>query len=294
MRDISRRRVCVGLIGLAAAPLVACSDQAPVRPQVRNTQPLPPALPPQEFVNTPVSPAGVGLDAVIDINHNSEVQDFTAARVNSNILAVVHKASEGGDWRDPLYLQRRAQAESVGLLWGAYHFGTNQYPGNTQAEQFLQAAQPRENTLIALDLELNEANPGNSMDFFHAEDFVRTILAMTGRLPLLYVHPTWSNGGVMGRGRGRRTLGGTITSESILSRCDLWLADYRLQPELPLAWSGRGWRFWQYAGDGGSGGPYGVMTRSVSGIESCDRNLFQGDAASLFRYWNQDAGRGMV
>jgi lysozyme len=68
-------------------------------------------------------PAVAGLDAVIDLSHNVKVDDFAAVR-RSNILAVVHKATEGGDWIDPSYAGRRRQAEAAGLLWGAYHFGT--------------------------------------------------------------------------------------------------------------------------------------------------------------------------
>jgi lysozyme len=230
------------------------------------------------------------LDAVIDINHSCVVTDFAAVRNRGSILAVVHKASEGGDWLDPLYGVRRPQAEAAGLLWGAYHFGTRQYSGAQQAAAFLAAVQPGPATLMALDLEPNERHLANTMDIARAEDFVQTIYQATGRLPLVYTHPAWANGRPYGRAGAN--LGGAIGPHSILARCDLWLADYRMQPELPWAWANRGWRLWQYAGDDvrGGGGPFGSLSRAVGGVDRCDRNLFGGDASALYRFWTGGAG----
>ena len=60
---------------------------------------------------------------MIDISRSVTVSDFRRIR-QSNILGVIHKASEGGDYADTAYGARRPQAEAAGLLWGAYHFGT--------------------------------------------------------------------------------------------------------------------------------------------------------------------------
>jgi lysozyme len=224
-----------------------------------------------------------GLDAVIDISHNVQVSDFRAVR-NAGIMAVFHKVTEGGDWFDPSYGPRKAEAEQAGLLWGGYHFGTRQYPGAKQAHAFLSAAQPGPRTVLALDLEPNDRNPGNTMRVQQAEEFVRVVQQQTGRLPLLYIHPGWANGNAFGRRRLR--IDRPITNESILARCDLWLADYRDQPEVPDAWAGRGWKFWQYVADeSDSGTAYGATPRAIPGITHCDRNLFNGDLPALYRYW---------
>ncbi|EPY01500.1 glycoside hydrolase family 25 protein [Magnetospirillum fulvum] len=291
---VSRRMALMGLAAtvagctspprLARSPSSSASaipgapdDQGQLVPQPRRRPPAVPA-----YVD---DPALIGLDAVIDISHFNRVSNLALARSSSNILGVIHKATEGYDWVDPLYAQRRAACEAAGMLWGAYHFGTFERPGAEQARSFLAAAQPSSDTLLALDLELNDRNQSNSMDIVRAEDFVRTVLMATGRLPILYIHPAWADGEAMG-GRGR-TLGGAIRPGSMLAACDLWLADYRAQPELPSAWVGRGWRLWQYAGDGTSGGPFKPRTRQVAGIEKCDRNLFAADQATLIRYWKR-------
>ncbi|WP_422001600.1 glycoside hydrolase family 25 protein [Reyranella sp.] len=224
-----------------------------------------------------------GLDAVIDISHNVTVTDFDAVR-RSGQLAVIHKATEGGDWVDPSYGVRQKQAQQAGLLWGAYHFGTRQYSGSDQALAFLATVRPTITTLIALDLELNDGNPRNTMTLAQAEAFVATIQEKTGRLPVLYTHPEWADGRKLGR-RGV-SLGQPIQSGSLLARCDLWLADYRESPQIPSAWAGRGWTLWQYAGNHTEADvAYGSDRKAVSGVTHCDRNLYAGDVSSLKRYW---------
>jgi lysozyme len=242
------------------------------------------------------------------------VSDFRLVR-QSNILAVVHKASEGGDYADTACAQRRPQAETAGLLWGTYHFGTGQFSGAQQARFFLSVSRPGPRTLLALDLEANENNPSNSMSLQQAEDFVQAVAEATGRLPVVYVHPIWANGDPLpgsGLSFGARitpqsiiarcglwvadyhgdplpgsglSFGARITPQSIIARCGLWVADYHDSPEVPLAWAARGWRLWQYAGDESAGQPAYGQTNIVRGVSHCDRNLFNGDATALERFW---------
>src|SRR5260370_27676965 len=145
-----------------------------------------------------------GLDAVMDISHNVTVTDFPLVRRRSNILGVIHKATEGGDWVDPSFGVRRRQAEGAGLLWGGYHFGTHQYSGQQQANAFLAVCRPGPSTLMALDFEPNDGNPRTSMNLAHAEAFVQTVYQATGRFPPVYTHPSWAHGPPSARGRVRR------------------------------------------------------------------------------------------
>jgi lysozyme len=269
---ISRRRVLGGLTGLTVPALAGCGGRQATAPVSSYA------------ASEATRPSVPGLDAVIDISHNVTVSDFGAVR-SSNIHAVIHKATEGGDWVDRSYARNRSEAESKGLLWGAYHFGTRQYSGAEQAQHFLAVARPGPSTLLALDLEPNEGNPANSMRLAQAEAFVQTIQQRTGRLPLVYTHPKWANGTQYGR---RRTaLDQPVTPGSILARCDLWLADYRERPELPYAWADKGWKLWQYVADEDpSHAAYGTVPRAVPGVSHCDRNLFAGNESELYRFWN--------
>ena len=150
--------------------------------------------------------------------------------------------------------------------------------GEQQAAFFLAMSRPGPRTLLALDLEPNEGDPSNSMTLEQAEAFVQAVASATGRLPLVYVHPTWANGR---EGRGAR-----ITPGSILARCGLWVVDYHDSPEIPLAWATSGWRLWQYASDEYAGRRAHGQTTIVQGVSHCDRNLFNGDADALQRFWS--------
>jgi lysozyme len=272
---ISRRNV---LTGLAAGTIAGCSaPQAPRQASVAPDQY--PALPPQDLPPPdPIEPAAPsrttrGLDAVIDLSSHNTVSDFRLVRA-SNILGVIHKASEGDFYADPLCAERRSQAEAAGLLWGTYHFGKGDSPGAQQATFFLDSSRPTPRTLLALDLEPNEGDPSNSMTLVQAEAFVRAVGDATGRLPVIYIHPSWANGGLR------------ITGDSVLARCGLWVVDYHDTPQIPLAWATSGWRLWQYAsGEYASRRAHG-RNRLVQGVGGCDRNLFSGDTAALYRFWN--------
>ena len=271
---ISRRNLFGGLAGLGLPALAGCGG-------------TPPKGSGFDHDAATSRHAVPGLDAVIDISHNVTVTDFAAVR-RSNILAVIHKVSEG-DWIDPSYATRRRQAEAAGLLWGGYHFGTRQYSGAEQAATFLSACQPGPATVMALDLEPNERKPANTMRLAQAEEFVLAIQRATGRLPLVYTHPAWANGERYGR--HRLSLDRPVSPGSLLSRCNLWLADYRETPEIPHAWADRGWRLWQYAADETAANfAHGSEPRAVAGVGHCDRNLFAGDTAGLYRFWNSKTG----
>ncbi len=219
---------------------------------------------------------------MIDISRFVTVSDFRLVR-QSNILGVIHKATEGGDYLDAACAPRRPQAEAAGLLWGTYHFGTGQMSGAQQAAFYLSVTRPGPKTLLALDLEANENRARNSMRLDQAEAFVQAVAEATGRLPIVYVHPTWANGEPLPN--SGLSLGARITPASILARCGLWVADYHDSPEVPFAWEGKGWRLWQYAGDESAGRPAYGQTSIVKGVTHCDRNLFNGDSAGLHQFW---------
>lgn len=260
------------LSGLAASAAAGCGTRRTASP----TYQMPIAPPPPDR-------ASQGLDAVIDISRGVTVSDFRRVR-RSGMLGVIHKASEGGDYADTACAARRPQAEAAGLLWGTYHFGTGLESGERQAAFFLSMSRPGPRTLLALDLEANENNPSNSMSLDQAEAFVQAVARATGRLPVVYVHPTWANGEPLPN--SGLSFGARITPDSILARCGLWVADYHDSPEVPFAWAATGWRLWQYAGDESAGRPAYGQTTIVQGVSHCDRNLFNGDATGLRRFWS--------
>jgi lysozyme len=75
------------------------------------------------------------IDIVVDISYHNGDIDLAAAR-NAGIVAAFHKATQGAGYADPLYATNRATAQAAGILWGAYHFGTDG-DGVQQADFFL-------------------------------------------------------------------------------------------------------------------------------------------------------------
>ena len=202
------------------------------------------------------------FNGMIDLSHHNHVEDWAAVR-RAGIVAVVHKATEGATFRDPLYAARRTAARAAGLLFGSYHFSSG-VPVEKQAENYLTYADPRDDELMCLDWE--ESTAGADMTLGQAEAFVALVRERTGRLPVVY-----------GGGHLRETLAGV--ERSSLADCPLWYARFAPEPKgVPAIW-GR-WTFWQYTD--GSSGP---EPHAVDGLGAVDRNLFDGSDAEFRARW---------
>ena len=210
------------------------------------------------------------LNVVVDLFHLNTVNpsDGFHQMKNAGILGVIHKATQGTDFVDPEYDERRQRALSVDLLWGAYHFGTGE-DGTDQANHLLNIASPQPGQLMALDFEPNLI--GATMTRAQAEAFVTHIHGVTGVFPLLY----------SGQSFLQDQLGGLTTGQSVLCKCPLWIARYDpALPVLPLAFSS--FALWQY-----TDGAAGLQPHSVPGIGRCNRSKFNGDINALRAFWQK-------
>jgi lysozyme len=205
----------------------------------------------------------VGLNAVVDLSHHNGDVDFRRVAADG-IVGVIHKATQGTGYVDSRYAERREQALSAGLLWGAYHFGTGD-DGDAQANHFLSVVQPEPDTLVALDYEKNDQ--GSSMSLSGAVDFVTHVRSSMGRWPGFYRYATYLPG-----------FGGGVYDPAILVNCWLWLAEYGPEAHVPANW--REFKLWQYTD--GSAGP---EPHSVDGVGNCDRDTFNGDVGQLRALW---------
>jgi lysozyme len=201
------------------------------------------------------------LNVVIDISHFNGDVDLQQAAA-AGILGVIQKATQGLGFVDPTFTTNRQQAQSAGLLFGAYHFGTGG-DGVQQAEHLLRTLGDVSNTLLVLDLEANPVGPTMSLD--DARAFVTRVNAATGRFPGLY------SGSFI-----KETLGDA--SDPVLSQCWFWLAQYDPTPVVPANWPT--WTMWQY-----TDGAYGPEPHQVPGVGRCDRDMFNGPEQQLRRLW---------
>jgi len=201
------------------------------------------------------------LNVVIDISHHNANPDFQQAKV-AGILGVIHKATQGLTYKDPMYLTNRQKALDAGLLWGAYHFGDGT-DGAAQADFFLSVATPGPDTLVVLDFEPN--TQGATMSLDGARAFVSEVNTNLGRFPGLY------SGSLIKQQLGNNT-------DPILAQCFFWLAQYGSTAVVPANWPT--WTLWQY-----TDGNVGPQPHSVTGIGNCDRDKFNGDSDDLNKLW---------
>jgi GH25 family lysozyme M1 (1,4-beta-N-acetylmuramidase) len=178
----------------------------------------------------------------------------------------IHKATTGATGKDSAYAGRRQPASDAGLLWGAYHWGTNADVAK-QVQNFLKVAKPDENTLVALDY---ENTPGNQMTLAQAREFLTLVEKQLGRKAVLY------SGHLIKDGLGSK-------KDPFFGAHRLWLAQYSTTPVVQKSWST--YWLWQY-----TDGAKGPDPKKVPGIPGDSQNRldcdhYEGTAARLKADW---------
>lgn len=201
------------------------------------------------------------LNVIVDLSHHNGNVNLAQAKA-AGIVGVIHKATQGTSFTDPMYAANKTQAQAAGLLWGAYHFGVGA-DGVAQAGYFLEAVHPGPQDLLVLDFEANAQGP--SMTPEEARAFVTHINQTLGKFPGLY------------SGHYIKDLLGT-NSDPVLANCWFWLSQYGPTPVVPANWNT--WTMWQYTDGALGSGPY-----DVPGIGRCDRDKFNGDINALYKLW---------
>ncbi|MEL6539677.1 MAG: glycoside hydrolase family 25 protein [Bacteroidota bacterium] len=204
---------------------------------------------------------------IADLSHHNEQVDFSVAKA-AGLKAVIHKATQSTNFIDPMYQTRYDEASKLGLLFGAYHFGTAGAP-EAQMVFFLKNMMQQGPVLPVLDFEPNPDKAEGTMSIAEAEVFVETFQQKTGRYPGLY-------GGYWLIDKLRDYTG------TLLQQCWLWQAYYREPLEIPAVF--QTWHLWQYID-----GTTGPTPHAMAGIGSCDLDRFNGDEAALKHFWREHA-----
>jgi lysozyme len=197
------------------------------------------------------------LNAVIDLYHGNTVTSFDDIK-KGGVIAVIHKATQGGGYTDAEFHDRSRAVQDAGLLLGSYHFGASGDPKG-QADHYLDVVDPEK--LMVLDFEPNSID--GTMRLTEAEAFVQRIFDQTGRYPGIYSGEAFINAQLRN------------AKDTILKNCFLWIAKYSAaRPKVPPAF--KDFTLWQYSD--GSAGP---QPHQTSGVGRCDRDFFNGDEAGL-------------
>lgn len=202
---------------------------------------------------------------VLDLSHHNEIDTKAggfSAVYRAGIRGIIHKSSQGVGMTDAKYAARRKMATDAGLLWGAYHFADNQ-DVDAQVGHFIRAAQPDENTLMALDF---EPNANHTMSIAQARTFLTKIAAILGRKAVLY--------------SGNLAKEQLKSADPFFGSHRLWLSQYGAVPNVQRSWSAP-W-LWQFTGDGLGPKPHAIAGIIGNGI---DINSYAGTSAQLATEW---------
>jgi lysozyme len=167
----------------------------------------------------------------IDISHHQDEIDWQLL-TKQNVGFVYIKATEGGDFKDPLFYSNWKGASKSGIPRGAYHYFTFCMSGIEQAANFIRTVPAEANTLppvINFEFEGNCNNrPTKEALLKDLRAFVEQIELAYGQSPIFYVTSESYN----------KYLDGEIQGYQI------WIRDVFGYPTLSLA---DNWTFWQYA-----------------------------------------------
>lgn len=197
-----------------------------------------------------------GIDVAAHQHPGGTPIDWSKVRTDGQSFAFV-KATEGGDWVNPHYVEDIQAANAAGLKTGAYHYARPAGDAKTQAANFAAqiALAPNQTLPPALDIEVTEGKSAAQLEQW-IEDFTSELKRLTGRTPMIYTYKYfWM---------------GQMNNSQKFSDMPLWLAAYQDQaPEAVGGWNELS--FWQRSGSG-----------KVAGISTdVDMNLFNGSKQQL-------------
>ena len=197
-----------------------------------------------------------GVDVAAHQHPGGTPIDWSKVRTDGQSFAFV-KATEGGDWVNPHYVEDVQAAHAAGLKTGAYHYARPSTDAKTQAANFAAqiALAPDQTLPPALDIEVDEGKSAAQLEQW-IEEFTSELKRLTGRTPMIYTYKYfWM---------------GQMNNSQKFSDMPLWLAAYQDQaPEAVGGW--KKLSFWQRSGSG-----------NVAGIPTdVDMNLFNGSKQQL-------------
>ncbi len=182
----------------------------------------------------------------VDVSHHQGDIDWKKLS-KTDVRFAYLKATEGGDYVDPMFQQNWKDARAAGLAVGAYHFFTRCKTGAEQAKNFLGVLPLDADALPpVLDAEKMEPCDAKVVDLDplkEIQDFVDTVKERLGCKPIIYVTPQFD----------LSYLNGKLNSETF------WVRSLVVPPLVRR----NSWVFWQYLDAGVRGGVNGPVDLDV-------------------------------
>jgi len=170
-----------------------------------------------------------------DVSHYQGDIDWET--VSDTIAFVISKATQGLTFKDPEFSHNWDQIKASGMVRGAYHFYVASDDPEGQANFFWQTITSYEASDLPLILDIEEGSIAEEpiSDEKLQDDvlyFLEVLERLSGKTPMIYVDVSFAN---------------RYLYISEFNRYPLWIAEYTHQstPQIPSAWSEKGWFFWQ-------------------------------------------------
>jgi lysozyme len=183
----------------------------------------------------------------------------------SQLNFVLIKATEGGDFKDPLFKQHWQQTQQKGLTVGAYHFFTFCKSGQQQASNYMETV-PLVPSMLppVIDLEFIgncKKIPTQSELEQELNAFIDLVQKKYHRRPILYVTYKFYD----------------IYLHDRYRDYPIWISDFYSWTKLPTLSDRKPWTFWQYSERG-----------RVQGVNHpVDLDVFNGDKSQFDRLINE-------
>jgi lysozyme len=188
----------------------------------------------------------------IDIsNHQKQIDwaNFDRSQVNFVLI----KATEGGDFKDPLFERNWQNVRQKGTIAGAYHFFTFCKSGREQAKNYTETVPRSSQTLPpVIDLEFSgncKSIPTPAALDRELNTFMTIVETFYKKKPILYVTYEFYD----------RYLQRKHPNNPI------WISDFYSFNKSPTLSDGKPWLFWQYSERGRIGGIPTLVDLNVFG-----------------------------
>jgi lysozyme len=201
----------------------------------------------------------------IDISSHQQQIDWQRLD-RSTINFILIKATEGGDFKDPLFKSNWQRSKQQGTIVGAYHFFTFCKSGREQAQNYIDTVPRSPGTLPpVIDLEFSgncRSQPTPAALATELNTFIEIVEKFYRKQPILYVTHEFYDRYLRDRSVYR----------------SIWISDFYSFHKLPRLSDDRQWLFWQYSERG-----------RIAGISTfVDLNVFKGNKTQFDRLVNTE------
>jgi lysozyme len=170
----------------------------------------------------------------IDISHHQGNIRWEELKTE-NISFVIIKATEGGDYKDPLFKTNWVNSKKEGYKTGAYHFYRICKDGKEQAKNFIETVPNDEDNLPAsIDLEFGgncKTDKPSEQILKEVNDFLEAVENHYHKRPIIYATQEFYDQFLVGQFKNH----------------PIWIRDIYGKPKLS---DGRDWLLWQFANRG--------------------------------------------